>query len=733
MDTTIPASKTAAGLSTPVTYLKGVGPRLAVRLQRLGVETVQDLLFHLPARYQDRTQVIPLGALRPGDEAVVQGEVLHSEVQRGRRAMLLVRIGDGTGSLTLRFFHFSAKQREGLERGQWLRCFGEVRRGAVTLEMIHPEYQVVNKDAPAEEDQHLTPIYPTTEGVHQITLRNATEKALQRLDNGVGLQEYLPAEVMESLRLPTLTKALRYVHRPPPDAPVEQLLAGRHPAQQRLAFEELLAHHLSLRQLRARVERHRAPPLTAPGSLFDALLRQLPFQLTGAQRRVITEVRRDLARPHPMQRLVQGDVGSGKTLVAAAAVLQAVEAGYQAVVMAPTELLAEQHLKNFSAWLAPLQVPIGWLAGKLTAKARRPMLAQLAAGELAVAVGTHALFQSEVEFHRLGLIVIDEQHRFGVHQRLALWEKGQSIHTLPTPPLPLGEEWGEGGQKIPAHSSEATGVSMYPHQLIMTATPIPRTLAMAAYADLDCSVIDELPPGRKPVETVVVQDTRRDEVVLRIRNACRQGHQAYWVCTLIEESEVLQCQAAENTAVLLTEALPELRVALLHGRMKGADKEKTMAAFKAGDLDLLVATTVIEVGVDVPKASLMVIENAERLGLAQLHQLRGRVGRGSQHSVCVLMYRPPLSALGRERLAVMRRSNDGFEIARKDLELRGPGEVLGTKQSGMLQLRIADLLRDQALLPAVERAAGLLQARYPQRVAPLIRRWLGEATQFGDV
>jgi ATP-dependent DNA helicase RecG len=706
MDTAIPVSKASVSatgsLSTPITYLKGVGPRLAVRLQRLGVETVQDLLFHLPARYQDRTQVTPMGALRPGDEAAIQGEVLHSEVQRGRRAMLLVRITDGTGSLTLRFFHFSAKQREGLEHGQYLRCFGEVRRGAVTLEMIHPEYQAVDKDMPAAETQHLTPVYPTTEGVHQITLRNATEKALERLNNGSGLQEYLPAEILAPLHLPTLTEALRYVHRPPPDAPVAQLLAGRHPAQQRLAFEELLAHHLSLRQLRARVERHRAPPLTAPGTLFGALMRQLPFQLTGAQRRVIAEIRKDLARPHPMQRLVQGDVGSGKTLVAAAAVLQAVEAGYQAVVMAPTELLAEQHLKNFSVWLAPLEVRIGWLAGKLTAKARRSMLAQLASGELAVVIGTHALFQADVDFHRLGLIVIDEQHRFGVHQRLALWEKGN-----------------DGGR--------------YPHQLIMTATPIPRTLAMAAYADLDCSVIDELPPGRQPVETVVVRDNRRDQVVQRIRAACRQGQQAYWVCTLIEESEVLQCQAAENTAAQLTEALPELRVALLHGRMKGVEKEKTMAAFKAGELDLLVATTVIEVGVDVPNASVMVIENAERLGLAQLHQLRGRVGRGTQHSACVLMYRPPLSALGRERLAVMRRSNDGFEIARKDLELRGPGEVLGTKQSGLLQLRIADLLRDQALLPAVERAAGLLMSHHAQWVAPLIRRWLGQSTQFGDV
>ncbi len=523
MSTIIPEAKSAAAgasLATPITYLKGVGPRLAVRLQKLGVETVQDLLFHLPARYQDRTQVVPIGALHPGDEAVVQGEVLHSEVQRGRRAMLLVRISDGTGSLTLRFFHFSAKQHEGLERGRRLRCFGDVRRGAVTLEMVHPEYTPVVADSPEDGEQHLTPVYPTTEGLHQLTLRSLTERVLERLDSAAGLQEWLPPEILQPLRLPTLMEALRYVHRPPPDAPVEQLLVGRHPAQQRLAFEELLAHHLSLRQLRARVERHRAPVLAAAGTLFDGLLSRLSFQLTGAQQRVIAEICADLGRAHPMQRLVQGDVGSGKTLVAAAAVLQAVEAGYQAVVMAPTELLAEQHLKNFSIWLAPLQVKIGWLAGKLGAKARRTMLAELAAGELAVMVGTHALFQADVAFQRLGLIVIDEQHRFGVHQRLALWEKGN-----------------DQGQ--------------YPHQLIMTATPIPRTLAMAAYADLDSSVIDELPPGRQPVETVVVQETRRDQVVQRILAACRQGQQAYWVCTLIEESEVLQCQAAAETAALV--------------------------------------------------------------------------------------------------------------------------------------------------------------------------------------
>jgi len=703
MDTASPsATLTGAALASPVTYLKGVGPRLAQRLQRLNIETVQDLLFHLPARYQDRTRIVALGALRPGDEAVVQGEVLHADIQRGRRPMLLVRIGDGTAMLTLRFFHFSERQRQGLERGRQLRCYGEVRRGVTSLEMIHPEYQTVEDEALPAADQHLTPIYPATEGLHQLSLRNATERALERLDHGSGLVEYLPAEILAPLKLPTLVEALRYVHRPPPAAPVDLLMAGRHPAQRRLAFEELLAHHLSLRRLHARVARHRAPPLRAPGTLFEALLGQLPFALTAAQRRVIAEIRADLARAHPMQRLVQGDVGSGKTLVAAAAALQAVESGWQAAVMAPTELLAEQHLRNFGAWLTPLGITIAGMAGKLSAKVRRERLARLANGELAVAVGTHALFQEDVVFGRLGLIVIDEQHRFGVHQRLALWEKGNDA-------------------------------GIYPHQLIMTATPIPRTLAMTAYADLDSSVIDELPPGRARVETVVVPESRRAEVVQRVRNACGRGQQAYWVCTLIGESEALQCQAAEETAAQLAAALPELRIALLHGRMKSVEKEDAMAAFQAGELDLLVATTVIEVGVDVPNASLMVVENAERLGLAQLHQLRGRVGRGSRQSACVLMYRPPLSALGRERLAVMRRSNDGFEIARKDLELRGPGEVLGTKQSGMLQLRIADLLRDQALLPAVERAAGVLTARYPERVAPLIRRWLGQATQFGDV
>src|SRR3569833_1182410 len=699
------AAPVTTGLHAPISRLKGEGPRLAERLARLGSHCVQDVLFHLPARYQDRTRVVPIGALRPGDEAVIEGEVQLTELRYGKRPALLSRISDGTGSLTLRFFHFNAMQRDALQRGVRLRCYGEVRTGPATLEMVHPEYRAVSSNLVGEEDaaETLTPIYPTTEGLHQISLRNLTDQALARLEHDEGgIEEWLPVEILRALRLPELASALRYVHRPPVDAPVEELMAGRHPAQQRLAFEVLLAHHLSLRQLRVRVERHRAPMLLASGRLFITLQTNLPFQLTDAQQRVIHEINADMRRAHPMQRLVQGDVGSGKTLVAAAAALTAVESGFLAAVMAPTELLAEQHLRNFSAWLAPLGVRIDSFVGKLKTKERAAAMARLASGETQVAVGTHALFQDGVAFAKLGLVVIDEQHRFGVHQRLALWEKGN-----------------DGGR--------------YPHQLIMTATPIPRTLAMTAYADLDVSVIDELPPGRVPVETVVVPGSRRDEVVQRVRLACREGRQVYWVCTLIEESEVLQCAAAQDTAVVLAEALPDLRVALVHGRMKAAEKDAVMSAFKAGEVDLLVAPTVIEVGVDVPNASLMAIETAERLGLALLHLLRGRVGRGSQTSACVLMYQPPLSRQGRARLATLRETNDGFEIARRDLEIRGPGEVLGTRQSGLMQLKIAVLIRDQHLLPRVEQAADMLLSTYPNAVEPLIRRWLGTKSVYGEV
>jgi len=693
----VPEAQTVA-----VTTLKGVGPRMAEKLEGFGLCNLQDLLFHLPLRYQDRTRIVPIGTLRPGDEAVVEGEVQLSEIKFGRKRMLLTRISDGTGSLTLRFFHFSNAQKEALSRGTRLRCYGEARRGNLTLEMIHPEFRRLTDEHIEAVEEYLTPIYPATEGLQQQGLRRIISQAVDRLARGsITLKEWLQGELLPA-GLPSLREAVLLLQQPPPDVALSELAEGEHPAQQRLAFEELLAHQLSLRQLRAAMTHHPAPPLDGPVELVQRYLQQLPFPLTGAQRRVSEEIRRDLIQPTPMQRLVQGDVGSGKTVVAALAALQAVGSGYQAAVMAPTELLAEQHYRNFQQWLEPLGIEVAWLTGRLKAKPRREMLAVVEEGTAAVVVGTHALFQEEVNFARLGLIIIDEQHRFGVHQRLALREKGVQD-------------------------------GVHPHQLIMTATPIPRTLAMTAYADLDLSVIDELPPGRTPVETVAISESRRDEVIARVAAACDEGRQAYWVCTLIEESESLQAQAAEETETLLQELLPQLRIGLVHGRLKAPEKEALMAAFKAGELDLLVATTVIEVGVDVPNASLMIIENAERLGLAQLHQLRGRVGRGSTRSSCVLMYHAPLSKLARERLAVMRETNDGFVIARKDLEIRGPGEVLGTRQTGMLQLKIADLQRDQALLPAVAQAAEQLLRDQPHSAAQLIERWLANRSQYGTV
>ena len=691
----------------PVTVLKGVGPRIAERLQRLNIRTLQDVLFHLPARYEDRTRVTPMGAVQSGQQVVVQGEVDLAEVRFGRRRSLLVRISDGSGALTLRFFHFNATQQAGFKRGTAIRCYGEARGSAGSLELIHPEYSLLPVNAPAVMEEHLTPVYPATEGVHQLTLRALTEQALDYLggqdaDNASALVDWLPAGLVRSFKLTSLPAALRYVHRPPPNAPLELLAAGKHPAQQRLAFEELLAHHLSLRRVRQRAQHLAAPAFSRSQALLDRYTGSLPFTLTPAQQRVISEIQRDLSRQHPMARLVQGDVGSGKTVVAACATLMAVQAGYQVALMAPTELLAEQHYRSFSEWLSPLDIDVAWHAGKSKGKTRTAALQAINSGMAAVAVGTHALFQDEVEFFRLGLVIIDEQHRFGVHQRLALRDKGR-----------VGEQ--------------------RPHQLVMTATPIPRTLAMTVYADLDTSVIDELPPGRQPVKTVAVSQERREEVIQSVRKACAARQQAYWVCTLIEESDVLQCQAAEKTAALLAECLPELRIGLVHGRLAAVQKEMLMAAFKAAELDLLVATTVIEVGVDVPNASLMIIENPERLGLAQLHQLRGRVGRGSRQSSCVLLYQPPLSEKARERLAVLRASNDGFDIARRDMELRGPGEVLGTRQTGEMQFHIADLLRDESLLTAVESAAAQLMVQAPDNVAPLIRRWLGEAVNYGEV
>ncbi len=684
----------------PASALKGVGPKLREKLERLGWHTVQDVLFHLPFRYQDRTRLQPIGSLRPGQEALISGTIeLADVVFRGRRN-LLCRLSDGTGHLTLRFFHFSSAQQQNLERGRVLRCFGEVRAGSSGLEMIHPEYELLDDAAAPQPEMTLTPFYPTTEGVHQLTVRKLVGRALDL--HLARLPELLPEALLQELRLPTLQEALVFVHRPPPGADLAELEQGRHPAQQRLVFEELLAHHLSLKRLRARLQRQPAPPFEKRDTLTRQLLAALPFTLTAAQQRVLDEVRTDLHQSHPMQRLVQGDVGSGKTIVAALAAVMAVESGYQAGIMAPTELLAEQHWRNFLHWLQPLGIEVAWLSGKLSAKNRRSMLELIASGRAPVAVGTHALFQAEVEFARLGLVVVDEQHRFGVHQRLQLREKGRRQ-------------------------------GLVPHQLIMTATPIPRTLAQAFYADLDVSVIDELPPGRKPVDTVVVSDQRRDEVVARVHAACRDGRQTYWVCPLIEESELLEAEAATATAAALTTALPELRIGLVHGRLKPAEKEAVMREFKDGRIQLLVATTVIEVGVDVPNASLMIIENAERLGLSQLHQLRGRVGRGAAQSSCVLLYHAPLSENARERLAILRQTHDGFEIARRDLEMRGPGEVLGTRQTGEQAFHIADLVRDQRLLPKIDAAAQRLTDNAPECVTPLIRRWLGVREHYGEV
>jgi ATP-dependent DNA helicase RecG len=684
----------------PVTALRGVGPALAKRLARLGIDSVADLLFWLPTRYEDRTHTLPIGSLRPGQRAAVEGTVELAEVVfRGRRSLLL-RLSDGTGFLTLRFFHFSAAQQQQLVRGARLRCFGEVRRGKHGPEIVHPEYRMADApDTQAVKDV-LTPIYPVTEGIQQGRLRNLTAQALAAMRDGE-LADWLPPDVVGELGLPGLHEALQYVHRPPPDARLDVLEAGRHPAQRRLAFEELLAHQLSLRELRSRIRRDPAWPVAAPGTLATRLLAGTGFALTGAQRRVIAEVRADLAAPHPMLRLVQGDVGSGKTIVAALAAADAVEAGYQAALMAPTELLADQHAQNFARWLAPLGLEPLLLTGRMPARARREAASMLARRGPLVAIGTHALFQEEVEFGKLALVVVDEQHRFGVHQRMRLREKGAA--------------------------------GRYPHQLIMTATPIPRTLAMTAYADLDVSVIDELPPGRTPVQTVALRDSRRDEVVERIRSACLAGRQAYWVCPLIEESELLEAQAAEDAAAALAAALPGVTVGLVHGRMPPVAREKAMAKFKAGGIGLLVATTVIEVGVDVPNASLMVIENAERMGLAQLHQLRGRVGRGREASTCVLLWHPPLSPLAKERLGVLRETNDGFAVARRDLELRGPGELLGTRQAGLMQLKVADLMRDADLLPRVQAAAEVMMRAHADNMTPLKRRWIGAGTRYGKV
>ncbi|EPN0731942.1 ATP-dependent DNA helicase RecG [Yersinia enterocolitica] len=683
--------------AVPLSTLSGVGASQAGKLAKMGLETIQDLLLHLPLRYEDRTRLYRIGDLLPGLSVTVEGEVLRSDISFGRRRMMTCQISDGSGVLTLRFFNFNAAMKNSLSPGKHVIAYGEAKRGNTGPEIIHPEYRVHGENIGVELQESLTPVYPTTEGIRQATLRKLIDQALAMLDSSV-IAELLPIELSRSLI--SLPEAIHTLHRPPADIQLADLEQGKHPAQRRLIMEELLAHNLSMLAVRAGAQSYRALPLLPEEQLKQRFLAALPFTPTHAQQRVVAEIEQDMTHNFPMMRLIQGDVGSGKTLVAALAALRAIAHGKQVALMAPTELLAEQHANTFRQWLEPLGLEVGWLAGKQKGKARLAQQEAVASGQVSMVVGTHAMFQEQVQFSGLALVIIDEQHRFGVHQRLALWEKG--------------EEQG-----------------FHPHQLIMTATPIPRTLAMTAYADLDTSVIDELPPGRTPVTTVAIPDTRRSDVIQRVKNAClEEGRQAYWVCTLIEESELLEAQAAEVTCEELKIALPEIKVGLVHGRMKGPEKQAVMLAFKQGELQLLVATTVIEVGVDVPNASLMIIDNPERLGLAQLHQLRGRVGRGAVASHCVLLYKTPLSKTAQMRLQVLRDSNDGFVIAQWDLEIRGPGELLGTRQTGSAEFKVADLLRDQAMIPEVQRVARHLHQQYPEHAQALIERWLPERTRY---
>ena len=684
----------------PLTKLNGVGVRMAVTLEKIGLHNLQDILFHLPLRYLDRTRITPIGQLQLNTSVVIQGQVLRSQVMMGKRRSLVVQLEDNTGSTSLRFYHFSGQQKDKLQPGTLLRCYGDPRLGSSGLEFYHPEYELVDSRQPSPVATTLTPVYGLTDGISQQRMRKLVTQAVELLQAQTP-DEYLPAEINRDFGSASLAQALTYVHQPPADAPVQQLLNGTHPLQQRLAFEELLAHFLVRRQIRAEAQQHLGPQLKSGAAQVKSFLASLPFTPTKAQQRVFKEIAADLVKPVPMLRMVQGDVGSGKTLVAALAAIKCAASGYQVAIVAPTEILAEQHLRNFSEWLAPLGFDVTWLVGKLGAAKRRDTLAHIASGAAQVIVGTHALFQEDVAFANLGLAVIDEQHRFGVHQRLTLRQKNNRDET--------------------------------PHQLVMTATPIPRTLAMTAFAELDYSVIDELPPGRTPINTALVSQSKRAQIIERIRAACGEGRQAYWVCTLVEDSETLAAANAEETAQLLRESLQELTIGLVHGRLKASEKEAVMAEFKAAQSQLLVATTVIEVGVDVANASLMIIENPERLGLAQLHQLRGRVGRGAVASHCVLLYGAKLSQQARTRLQVMRDTTDGFVIAEEDLALRGPGELLGTRQAGDMSYRVADSQRDEALLPRVNQLGLILLEHQPTVVAKLITRWIGARRSYAHV
>lgn len=679
--------------------LSGVGPTLSAKLGKCGINTLADLLFHLPYRYQDRTRVTPLCDLRANDWCVIAGRVCKTEIKQGKRLMLYCYVEDKSAILKLRFFHFNKQQVKAFNESTMIRAFGEVKEFGNQLEMIHPEYQLLDSEDACQVDETLTPIYPSTQGLTQSRLRQLVNLALKQCNEALDELEWMSAELLEKHRFYSTATALNLLHNPQPDTPLQALEDGTHPAMQRLVFDELLGQRLSMQFARKHRSHLTAPLIPKELDLQTQFLKGLNFDLTNAQQQVSETIALDLAETKPMLRLVQGDVGSGKTVVAALAALQAIAAGFQVAFMAPTELLSTQHATTLQNWLSPLGLNCRKLSGKMKASERRETLSSLANHECQLLIGTHALFQEGVDFANLGLIIIDEQHRFGVQQRLELQQKGQKADRIP-------------------------------HQLLMTATPIPRTLAMTQFAHLDLSIIDELPPGRTPVTTAVVSQEKREFIIDRLQAAISSGRQAYWVCTLIEESEKLQCIAATATATNLQELLPNLRVGLVHGRMKTVEKEATMAAFKENEIDLLVATTVIEVGVDVPKASLMIIENAERLGLSQLHQLRGRVGRGSTQSHCLLLYQSPLSQLGAERLRVMRSTTDGFVIAEKDLQLRGSGELLGTKQTGYRQFKIANLQRDQALLPMVATMAKDLVNQNPDLALRIAKRWLGEFESY---
>lgn len=686
-------------LTQSVASLPGVGARTVSQMEKLGIKTLQDLVFHLPHRYQDRTKIYPINSLVAGMTVLVSGTVNFTTLQ-GRRSLVCV-INDPTGNLTLRFFHFNARQQSSLSQGTLISCFGEVRNGYQGLEMVHPEYKIIRSTNKLTEDC-LRPIYPLTEGLRQTSLRKAIAHVLALCLEQQLFPDYLPTSILADYHYPPLSEALQTLHSPNQQITAEQLQQGNLPALKRLAFEELLAHHLMAVNNKISYQQWQAPIFKANETQQQAFIASLPFQLTRAQLAVIAEINADCSNHHPMLRLIQGDVGSGKTVVAAVAALLAINAGFQVAIMAPTELLAEQHHHSFKQWFAKQQAGIVCLTGQRKGKTRQKTLQAIIDGAAILIIGTHALFQNDVRFNNLGLIIIDEQHRFGVHQRLALREKGQT-----------------GKQR--------------PHQLIMTATPIPRTLAMLNYSDLDISTINELPPGRKPVTTSVIPSQRRAQIIAKINQWTANKHQTYWVCTLIEESDILQYEAAEKTTQYLQDSLPNVRIGLIHGRMKVAEKEAIMQRFKDHELDLLVATTVIEVGVDVPNASLMIIENAERLGLSQLHQLRGRVGRGAQQSYCLLVYQTPLSDTSRQRLGILRQSNDGFVIAEKDLQLRGPGDVMGIRQAGQVQFKVANLNRDADLLQQVQKVAPLMLARHTDAISPLIERWLGHNSQYSKV